>query len=170
MLTQAMAIFQQDQLVPFQSFRRDRTEPAEGVVGGDGGQEGVIGHPLGLQPDGVIGQGDQGGVQGAGFQRSDQFLSQVLAQEQAQLGELIAQHGQGAWQQERRDGRDDPQPEAAGQGLAGAVGRLHQILGLGQDLFRPAHRLFADRGQNHARARPVDHRGAQHLFQFANAG
>ncbi len=140
------------------------------MVGRGHGQQFVLGHRGGVEAGGVVGQGDQGGVKGPGLQSLDQAMGEVLAQEQLQLGEALAQQGQGAGQQERGDGRDHAQAEAARQRLAGGAGGLHQILRARQDVVAPARHLLADGGEDHARTGPIDHRRVERALQFLNAG
>jgi hypothetical protein len=169
-VAQAVAILQEDQVPVFQLRGPGARLAREGMARGQGGEDLVVSHMGAVQAGHVEGQGDQGRVQVARLQGGDQPLGQVLAEIEPQARETGPQERQGAGQEEGRDGRDHAQAEPASEGLAGAAGGLDQFIGLIEDDLRLGEGRLAHIGQDQPGPRPVDHRRAQDLLQFLDAG
>ncbi len=88
---QAMAVFQQDQVLVLELVGRHAQPATEVMAFGKRRHQLVVADEGGLQARGLVGQGDHRRVQGAGLQRRDQPVGQVLAQEEAELGVALAQ-------------------------------------------------------------------------------
>ena len=170
MVSQTVAVFHQDQFGADQLGRINAGLGGEGVIGGRRRKKRIRKHGRIVKAVQIIGQRDQGGVQGAVLQPGDQFRRQIFAQKQAQGGELAAQNRQGARQEKGSYGRNDAQPQPSGQGLARTAGGLDQIFGQGEYLAGAGDGLLADGGEKHPCPTPIHHRGAQHLFQLSHAG
>ncbi len=170
LVAQTVAVFEQDQVLSLQSPFGDRPGPRQGVTGRRRRQDLIVADAGVIDARRVIGQGDDGGVQLTRLQPGDQARRQILAQEQPQAGIEVPYARQGLGQQERGHRGNDAQAEPARQGLARVLGGLDQILGAGQNVLGPPHRLGADGRQDHRPARPFDHGGAQHPFQLLHPG
>ena len=83
------------------------------------------------------GKGQDGGVELTRFEPGKKQRGLLLAQEKLQVRRRLAQLRQHARQQKRSDGRDDPDPQRAGERIVRGDRDVDQVLRLPQDRPRP---------------------------------
>ena len=169
-ITQAMAVLQQQERLIRQHGRIELVDLRQAMIRRGGEQELVFQQPCGLDAGRIIGQGDERRVQTAILERLNQPMGQVLAQEEFELGIMLAQAGQGLGQEEGRNGGNHPQTERAGQRLARRPSHMDKIFRFGQHDPGARHRRLPGRRQGRAPSAALDQGRAENGLELLNAG
>ena len=170
MIAQAMPVLEQQQGFVGQIGGGQRAAPGQTVIGRAGEQEFIRPDGARLDHRRLIGQGHEGGIQAPLAQGIEQALGQVFAQEDFQLGKLVAQGRQDTRQQEGRNRGDHAQLERPIQRFARGLGGDHQIFCLGHHPARALEHDLAGRCQHRAAGTALDQHRAQCHFQFLDRG
>jgi hypothetical protein len=92
-----------------------------------------------------------------------------LAQEQLEVGIVLAQPRQDARQHERRDRRDHAHPHLARKWPPGGARDIGELVGLAQHAPRLFDEALAERREPHHAARALDQHHADQRLELANA-
>ena len=116
-----------------------------------------------------IGHRQQDAVELPAVKRVARRLAGILAQEQAQAGKAGAQDWQHGGQQERRDGRDHPHAQFAGQRLPLGARHVGQFLALAKHPHRLVGDAQTERREAHHAARALDQGRAKQGLKLAKS-
>ena len=170
MFAQAVAVFEEEEVGILQVLRGQTVLAGEGMTGGRGEQELVIEQRHRLDAGGVIGKGDEGGVEGAGLELVDQAAGAVLVEIELQVRVFFGQQADGLGQDEGRDRRNGAEVERSGEYLSGRGDGLDEGVGIGEQGRGAGGGDFAGMGEGGAAGLALGKRDAEQVLELLDAG
>lgn len=171
LVAQAVAVVEQEHAFGGQGGGGDSGPGREAVAAGEGDDEFVAQDRHGLGVAAVAGECDHQQVEAVAGEAVDEGAGQVLAHEQAQIGEGVAQHRHEPGQQEGADGGDDAEAEGAAERGAGGGGGFGDGFEGGQRAAGAGDDLVAEGGEDDVLAGATVEDGGVHLaFEGEDAG